>query len=457
MPPPQVRHISRCTITPRRNLEDPPAPKRCQLTIWDLIHISIQYIQKGLLFYTPSSHKHPSNPFIHLLKQSLSQALVHFFPLAGRFKTHHSSSSSSSSSSSLYVYIDCNDAGAEFIHAAADVAVSDILDPIDVPQIVESFFAFNGAVNFDGHSIPLLAVQVTELVDGIFIGCSINHAVLDGTSFWHFFNAWSEIARRGEEGGNCISNPPITQRWFGDIDPSLARLPFSKADEFIERFMPPVLRERIFHFAPESIAWLKAKANEQCNSNEISSFQSLSALVWRSVTRARKLPPDQTTKCRLVIENRSRLQPPLSPHYFGNCIQVVVGSTTTSQLLSHDLGWAAWLLHQAVTAHTDAVVRGTLEALARAPFIFYLSKSEPWDLAVASSPRFNMYGNDFGWGRPVAIRSGQANQYDGLVDASPGCEGGGSVDLGIHLLPECMNALELDNEFMDAVSHSVSL
>ncbi|XXG58808.1 hypothetical protein AAC387_Pa04g1014 [Persea americana] len=452
MPPPQVRLISRCTITPRRNLEDPPPPKRCQLTVWDQTYLSIQYIQRGLLFYTPSSHKHPSNPIIHLLKQSLSQALVHFFPLAGRFKTHHSSSSSS-----LYVYIDCNDAGVEFIHAAADVAVSDILDPVDVPQIVESFFALNGAVNYDGHSIPLLAVQVTELVDGIFIGCSINHAVVDGTSFWHFVNMWSEIARRREEGSNCISNPPITLRWFGDVDPSLVCLPFSKADEFIERFMPPVLRERIFHFAPESIARLKAKANEQCNSNEISSFQSLSALVWRSVTRARKLPPDQTTNCRLAIQNRSRLQPPLSPHYFGNCIQAVVASTTASQLLSRDLGWAAWLLHQAVTAHTDAVVRGTLEARVRAPYILYLSKFDPWNLIIGSSPRFNMYGNDFGWGRPVAIRSGHANQFDGKVVSYPGSEGGGSVDLEIYLLPECMNALELDNEFMDAVSHSGSL
>ncbi|KAJ8617421.1 hypothetical protein MRB53_013607 [Persea americana] len=449
MAPPQVRHISKCTITPRRTLEETPPPKSCELTPWDLAILSVHYIQKGLLFFTPSSQKHPSNPIVHLLKQSLSQALAHFFPLAGRLRIHHSSLSSS------YVFIDCNDAGAEFIHAAADVTVSDILDPIDVPQIVKSFFVFDGAVNYDGHSIPLLGVQVTELVDGIFIGCSFNQTVGDGTSFTHFFNMWSEITRRGGEEIVCISAPPVTRRWFGDLVPSLVCLPFSEADEFIERFAAPPLRERIFHFTAESIARLKAKANKGCKSNDISSFQAICALVWRSVSRARKLPADQTTNCRLAIENRSRLRPSLSPHYFGNCIQTVTASTTVAQLLSHDVGWAAWLVHQSVVAHTDAIVRGTLDAWVKAPTVYHLSRFDSWSVMIGSSSRFDMYGNDFGWGRPVAVRSGYANKFDGKVTSYQGREGGGSVDLEICLLPEFMNALELDDEFMDVVSNSV--
>ncbi|KAJ8617416.1 hypothetical protein MRB53_013602 [Persea americana] len=449
----QVHHISRCTITPQRTTESPQTPECCQLTSWDLSMLSVQYIQKGVLFYTPSSLKHPSNTTVHLLKKSLSQALLHFFPLAGRLKTHHSSSSPPSSSSSMYVFIDCNDAGAEFIHAAADVTVSDILDPTDVPQIVKSFFSLNGALNYDGHSIPLLAVQVTELIDGVFIGCSMNHSVVDGTSFWHFFNAWSEIARRGE-GSDCISAPPVLQRWFGDLDPSLVRLPFSEADEFIERFTTPLLRERIFHFSVESIARLKAKANEECNSNIISSFQALCALVWRSVSRARKLSSDQTTTCNLMMGNRTRLQPPLSPHYFGNCVQYVGATSTSTQLLSHDLGWAAWLVHQSIATQTDAAVRGTLDAWVKVPYILQTSKLDKWGVSFTSSPRFDMYGNDFGWGRPVAVHCGYANKFDGKVISYPGSGGGGSVDLEICLFPEFMNALELDDEFMDAVSHS---
>jgi hypothetical protein len=46
----------------------------------------------------------------------------------------------------------------------------------------------------------LLTVQVTELVDGIFVGVSISHAVVDGTSYWNFFNAFSRAFKAIESG-----------------------------------------------------------------------------------------------------------------------------------------------------------------------------------------------------------------------------------------------------------------
>lgn len=64
-----------------------------------------------------------------------------------------------------------------------DMAISDIISPTDVPLVVQSFFDHDRAVNHDGHERPLLSIQVTELVDGVFIGCSMNHAIVDGTSY----------------------------------------------------------------------------------------------------------------------------------------------------------------------------------------------------------------------------------------------------------------------------------
>ncbi|KAL6313097.1 hypothetical protein AAG906_021156 [Vitis piasezkii] len=75
-----------------------------------------------------------------------------------------------------------------FIYAAAyGVTVVEILEPAYVPPIVHSFFLRNGTQNCSGVSEQLLAVQVTELLDGIFIGCTINH-------MRHFFNSWLEIS-----------------------------------------------------------------------------------------------------------------------------------------------------------------------------------------------------------------------------------------------------------------------
>jgi hypothetical protein len=35
---------------------------------------------------------------------------------------------------------------------------------------------------------PILAAQVTELADGVFVTMSLNHGVADGAAFWHLFN-----------------------------------------------------------------------------------------------------------------------------------------------------------------------------------------------------------------------------------------------------------------------------
>ena len=41
--------------------------------------------------------------------------------------------------------------------------------------------------------------------------------------------------------------------------------------------------------------------------------------------------------------------------------------------------------------------------------------SYPYCVMMGSSPRFNMYGNEFGMGKGVAVRSGYANKFDGKV------------------------------------------
>ncbi|KAK1275324.1 hypothetical protein QJS04_geneDACA001575 [Acorus gramineus] len=333
--------------------------------------LSAHYIQKGLLFHRPPL---PVPAIADALQTSLSVALRHFPPLAGRLVTE--------------IYIDCNDTGAEFTRAVADGAsVADVLTPRDVPDFVKSFFTPDAAVNHDGHTLPLLSVQLTELVDGVFVGCSFNHVVGDGTSFWHFFNAWAEI-------------------------------------------------------------------NSATSAATISSFQSLCALVWRCIARARGQPCEQKSGCRLAIENRSRLRPRLSADYFGNAINAAPTMSTAGEVLGNDLGWAARTLNRMVAAHDDGAIREGLKRWLEAPMTYWLSGFDVHSIMVGSSPRFDMYGCEFGWGRAVAARSGSANKFDGKVSAYPGREGGGSVVLEICLKPEYMAAFEADPEFMSAVSVS---
>ncbi|EXC28183.1 putative acetyltransferase [Morus notabilis] len=449
---PTVNHISECFIKPHYTPED--SKNHLYLTPWDLAMLSVHYIQKGLLFAKPPHTNKDENfmeSLLDRLKQSLSVALVHFYPLAGRLKTVKTENPNSYS-----VHVDCNDSpGAKFIYATLGMTVSDILSPIDVPPIVQSFFDHDKAVNHDGHTTSLVTIQVTELVDGVFIGCSMNHIIADGTSFWNFWNMWSEIFRAKDNNDLQISRPPIFKRWFPEGHGPILSLPYRHPNEFIGSFEAPKLRERVFHFSAESLAKLKASANLEYNTSKISSLQSLSALVWRSITRVRNLPPDQVTSCRISANNRARLDPPISENYFGNAVYIIRGFTTAGELLQHDLGWAAWKLHEAVVNHNDKSIRGLLDAWLKSPCVYQLrTLFDPHSVIMGSSPRFNKYGNEFGMGKALALRSGYANKFDGCVYCYPGHEGGGSIDLEMSLSPETMRALESDEEFMEAAGLS---
>ncbi|KAL5559065.1 hypothetical protein UlMin_035276 [Ulmus minor] len=443
---PIVQHISDCFIKPQYLPEESKHP--FYLAPWDLVMISVQYIQKGLLFAKPQKQGNFMEALLEKLKLSLSISLVHFYPLAGRLKTVKTENPPS-----YFIYVDCQESpGARFIHASLDLTMSDILSPVDVPSVVQSFFDHDRASNHDGHTSSLLSIQVTELIDGVFIGCSMNHSLGDGTSFWNFFNMWSEIFQ-AQGSTTSISRPPVLKRWFPNGHGPIINLPFTNSDEFVSRFEAPPLRERMFHFSAEAIAKIKAKAHAESNTTKISSFQALSAFVWRCITRVRRLPSDQITSCRLAANTRSRLNPPLSENYFGNAIFAIRGFTTAGELLEHDLGWAALKLHEAVVGLNNKALQEWLDAWLKSPFLYQIERLfDPFSVMMGSSPRFNKYGNEFGMGKAVTLRSGYAHKFDGKVSCYPGREGEGSIDLEMCLLPDNMLALESDKEFMEAAS-----
>ncbi|KAG5542109.1 hypothetical protein RHGRI_021836 [Rhododendron griersonianum] len=428
MSTPTVQTISECFIKPQYSVEEVKPP--IHLAAWDLAMLSVNYIQKGLLFIKPqitrSDQENPVESLLNRLKDSLSLTLVHFYPLAGRLTTLKQENPPSYS-----VYIDCNNSpGAKFIYATADLTIADILSPVDVPIVVQSFFDHDRAINHDGHSMSLLSIQVTELIDGVFIGCSANHAVIDGTSYWQFFEILSHTFA-AEEKNPGIPRPPILKRWFPNGHGPIHNLPFSHHGQFISRFEAPPLRERIFHFSSESIAKLKTKANSESKSSKISSFQTVSALVWRCVIRARCLPRDPETTCIITANNRSRMDPPLPNEYFGNSVLRLIGKASVGDLLDHGLGWAAWQLHEAVEGHSDVAVREWVEKWMEDPVIYTRGPGlyNPYGLLMGSLLRFGIYENEFGMGKAVAIRSGYANKFDGKVMLYPGYEGRGSMDL----------------------------
>ena len=73
-------------------------------------------------------------------------------------------------------------------------------------------------------------------------------------------------------------------------------------------------------------------------------------------------------------------------------------------------------------------------------------------LTTGSSPRFDVFGNDFGWGKPAAVRSGREGKMDGKATVYQGPERGGSISLEVCIAPDAMERLVADEEFMSAAN-----
>ncbi|KAK6123211.1 hypothetical protein DH2020_043035 [Rehmannia glutinosa] len=373
------------------------AMSRLELTPWDLQFLQLDPIQKGILFYKPESQK-LQKTIIDRLKNSFSRTLAFFPPLAGRLGTV------AHDDNTTCFFVDCNNAGAEFIHAIADtVSVSDIFDAKYIPEIVSSFFPLNGIPNCEGISKPLLGVQFTELVDGYFIGCTANHAV---------------------------KNPLIN----------------------LEYQKPPLL-QRVYHFSKKSVAKLKAKANSEASSNKISSLQAVSSHLWRSVVRCRHLQnihnnniSSQEAYFNLLVGARARI--PLPEGYFGNGAFIAGTAIGETEVLQNGLGYAGLKINELVSQQSRENVVKFVEDWVKNPKV--LRRGGLTYFLLASSPRHNVYGTDFGWGKPIAVRSGKGQKFDGKMTVFPAAEAGG-IDIEVCLAPETLRAIEDDAEFMEGL------
>lgn len=130
-----------------------------------------------------------------------------------------------------------------------------------------------------------------------------------------------------------------------------------------------------------------------------------------------------------------------------------------NHIQKNGLGWAARLLTRASTTPFDeAGIKESLERWARKPAFTYMvgDPSSSGGAGLVSGVRdlaaLDVFGNDFGWGKPVAVRSGSGNKADGKATVYEGPERGGSMSLEVCMAPDALARLIDDKEFMEAVS-----
>lgn len=265
-------------------------------------------------------------------------------------------------------------------------------------------------------------------------------------------SVWAELTRTPS---SAPSDLPMHDRLAAQSTRVPLTLPASPAaHEAVDPNGPAkTLVPRLFHFKSETVSQLKSSMNSSLppEAKPFSTFQSLSAHIWRVVSCARSLAPTDITAFAVFGDCRPRVDPPMPSSYFGNLIQAIFTGTAAGLLLASPPSFAAGLLQAAIDAHDSKAIIKRLNEYEAAPKLFHYSDAGMNCVAVGSSPRFKVYEVDFGFGRPERVRSGSNNKFDGMVYLYSGRDSDGSIDVELTLQPEAMERLEKDEEFLNPV------
>lgn len=313
----------------------------------------------------------------------------------------------------------------------------------------------------------MLVLQANRIPGGLLLNLVGNHRVLDGT---------------GQEQLAFLLNKAGCGMSFSDDEIRIGNLTRSTIiTPFDDSWHPPlnsryVKRERVAStadpssleknpstqlqwvnviFSSQALFELKAKANSELSSGFVSTDDSLTALIWQSLSRARmaRLPASKESTLARAINPRRYLGIPASyPGYITNMAYITL---TFDQLNKRSLGTIAADLRTAVDLETSGLDRTTRELvtlLYRAEDKDLVSITEGLDLGsdvmVSSWANMRCYDFDFGMrlGAPVAFRRTLMDPVPSLMYLLPKRKDG-EIVITMCVLQEDLVRLKQDDSF----------
>lgn len=380
----QVKEIT--LITP----SDPTPTQILDLSALDsqlFLRFPIEY----LLTYEPCRGSNKSTTIAHI-KLALARALVPYYPLAGRVRAKQHGSG---------LEVVCQAQGVVFIEAESNVDISDFeVVPLHVTER-RKMLSLHVVDVLKGD--PLLVVQLTWLDDGaVGLGVGFSHCMCDGVGSVGFLNTFAELARLGKS-----NSKPVWDRHL--LDPShyscnsVGHPEFNRVPDlcgFMSRFSHEKLTPTSATFDKIWLSELKSLAlPSQLSEMPYTSFEVLSAHIWKSWAIALNFPPKQILKLLFSINIRKRVEPNLLAEFYGNAIVLGCAQTSTKNLTDKSLSYVAELVRQAKEKVGENYVREVVELVSQ-------TRASPDSVGVLIMSQWSRLGLekvDFGMGPPVQV------------------------------------------------------
>ncbi|CAO2208129.1 unnamed protein product [Urochloa humidicola] len=418
-------------IKPVYQTSHPLAGEKVALTIFDRAALDL-FIPTVRAYSTPA----PTNV---ALKEGLLRALTPYPHLSGRLAVD--------SHGRRFLHV--NDEGVLVVEASVSADLADVLtaDGMAAANAEELY----PPLPEENVGAPLLQIKLSRFkCGGLVIGTICHHHVADGQSLSAFFTTWASSVRASKDYA-APSPPPFLDRAATAVPRSTPAPVFDhRSIEFKGAkggvgsgdgsnnnkpyTVVPMdkIKNLTVHFTAEFVAGLKARVGGvRC-----STFQCLLAHVWKKITAARDLMPEEFTQVRVAVNCRGRANPPVPMDFFGNMVLWAFPRLQVRDLLNSSYGRVVDAIRVAV-ARVDgeyvqsfvdfgAVADAGGEELAATAAVAGTMLCP--DLEVDSWLGFQFHQMDFGTGPPCAFLPPDL-PIEGLMVFVPSRTAKGGVDL----------------------------
>ncbi|XP_038717012.1 stemmadenine O-acetyltransferase-like [Tripterygium wilfordii] len=381
-----------------------------------------------------------------VLKQSLSETLTRYYPLAGKIKDDRS--------------IDCNDDGAHYVEARVNCGLLDYLKQPDLSKLPKFLPYENQFSELGGHVV--LVQENVFTCGGVAIGTVVSHRIFDGAAVSRFLITWSAIARNSSESTTLFPDLNASS-FFPQITTLPKDLP-SMSSVFLRTGRSITRR---FVFDGSAIAHLKHKSSSSSLQNP-SRVEVVSALFvnWMTAACNAKLGMYKPTMITHTVNMRRRATPPFPEGICGNfcCLAatLVEGEETGLPSMVRRIREGIsringdYVKKQQGDGGLDSILEGIEEMkesfCSGAP-------GGTGHIGVNSWCNFGLYGVDFGWGKPLWIPyvglEESKTLYKNVIVLMDTRQVNG-VEAWVRLDEQDMALLEQDKEFLCLVSSDPS-
>ncbi|OMO50647.1 Transferase [Corchorus olitorius] len=415
-------------VTPFSNSPNSPSEFSLPLTFYDLFWFKLPPVER-LFFYqlddlTPAYF---NSEILPKLKQSLSLTLLHYLPLAGNLKWP------SDSPKPIILYTPNDGVSVTVAESNADL---DLLSSNGIYEAAELRPLTPELITSD-DSASTIALQVTLFPNkGFCIGITAHHAVLDGQTTTLFLKSWAYICKQG----NIYENSPLPSnltpffdrsvirdpngvdmlylnQWLAALgsvnsDSNINKISFKALPELADKAEAPSLVRATFEISGEYIKRLRERvllsqyfSDGTAKQLHLSTFVLTLAYITTCIIKARGGDGDRLVGAGFTIDCRPRLNPPVPENYFGNC-NVGAATMMKARDLFGENGFV-FAVQKVSDKVKESLEKGVLQGIENKLASLFelrkdLSKSARL-ITVAGSPRFEVYGCDFGWGKPLKV------------------------------------------------------